>query len=152
MNIKAAFLAEIKKHTWSVCTIEKGRSYQVGDNFSVVGDEGTISKVVVVSNGGKDEQVMLPIKGSLEVEATDNSELTFGFKYKSDKGAVKQFFMRFHFFCNDPAVFRFSSNPFTKGECECNCNCCCCGGVKTQYVLYSTYDDGDRGTGGPHAH
>lgn len=148
MNIATAFLADVKKRKWSVCTVEKGKSFRVGDTFSVVGKEGHVSKVVV-SSGSKEDRVLLPIKGTLEIESTEQNELTFGFKYKTASGSVEQFFMRFHFFKVDPTVFRFSSNPFRDDDCEPKCECCCCG-VSGGYVLYSTYDDGDRGTGGPH--
>lgn len=150
MTIAAAYLSAIKQHPWLVHHVERGKYVSVGDLFSVIGDKQDIDAVVIRDADGGNKLELVPIEGTVKIEATQCDELTFSFNYKSIAGSIDKLLMRFHFFKVDPTVFRFKLIPNADDDdCEDKCECCCCGS-HGEYILYSTYDDGDQGSGGPH--
>jgi hypothetical protein len=150
MTIAAAYLAAVKNHPWLVHHVERGKKVSAGDLFNVIGEKQDIDAVVVQHANGESKLKLVPIDGSLKIEATQCDELTFSFNFKSTTGSIDKLLMRFHFFKADPTVFRFKLIPnVDENECEDKCDCCCCGS-QGHHILYSTYDDGDNGSGGPH--
>ena len=150
MTIAAAYLSAVKQHPWLVHHVERGKKVSTGDLFSVIGNKQDIEAVVVLQEDGGSKLELVPIEGTVKIAATQCDELTFSFNYKSSGGSIDKLLMRFHFFKEDPTVFRFKLIPNAdERDCEDKCDCCCCGSQGT-YILYSTYEDGDEGSGGPH--
>ncbi|GHA08084.1 hypothetical protein GCM10008090_17390 [Arenicella chitinivorans] len=150
MTIAAAYLSAVKQHPWLVHHVERGRKVSAGDAFTVIGDKQDIDAVVVRGEKGDNKLELVPIEGTVKIEATQCDELTLSFKYKSNAGSIDKLLLRFHFFKADRTVFRFKLIPNAdERDCEDKCECCCCGSQGT-YILYSTYEDGDEGSGGPH--
>jgi len=150
MNLSTVFTEALKKGKWPIYYNDGSKKFLVGDYFVVSGSKHRpISKILLNNNKGRCKQELIPIKGSLKVAVEEENSLTVHFKYKSSKTKVCVFFIRFHFFKYDPAVFTFQDNPFNAdNDCEkCSDDCC---GPSIQFIAsaYEGGSDGSQGGGG----
>ncbi len=149
MNLSSVFTEALKKGNWPIYYIEESRKFSVGDYFAISGSKyRPISKIVLNNAKGKAKLELVPIKGTLKMEVEEDNTLTLNFKYECKK-KINVFFMRFHFFKYDPAVFTFQDNPFDEGnDCEKCCCECCCPSIQVVALAYQSGGDGDQGGGG----
>jgi len=146
MNLSSVFTDALKKGHWPIYHTNRDKLFCVGDYFTVSGDESSsISQVSLFSNEGSKKLTLSPIKGSLRTEVEEGRSLSIYFKYQYED-VVKVFFMRFHFFELDPAVFTFQDSIFDK-EKDCE-KCCCFPSIYLIAMSYGGLDETDYGGGG----
>lgn len=152
MNLSSVFTSALKNSNWPIYYNGGSKKFLVGDYFVISGSKARpISKVVLTTCKGRPKLELVPIKGTLKTEVEDDNALAIHFKYQA-KNKTRVFFMRFHFFKHDPAVFTFQDNLFD-GDNGCENDCCECCYPSIQLIAYSYDggDDGSQGGGGAHA-